>query len=187
MKDSFPQLDLVGIDLNADAIEECKKTKELEGIEFFIGSALELRDMFRNEFDLIVANAMVHPFSQNEFKVAIKEFASALKPTGQLWAFDGFHPFNQEIEIIERSVYGSEQGIPIHYRSYSGVRDILDQAGFESVEFQPFEMPFDLQRIRDDFTTLMTHTVKTEAGTRLSMRGSIFQPWCHLFAKRKLI
>lgn len=182
IKKSFPQLDLVGIDLNPDVIEACRNTKELQGIEFFVGSALELRNSFQQEFDLVIANAMIQHLSQNEFKTAIEEFANVLKSTGQLWVFDGFHPFNQEIEIIERSAYGSKQGIPIYYRSYSGVKYILDQAGFKFVEFKPFEMPFDLQRAQDDFSTLKTHTVKTEGGIRLSMRGTLFQPWCHLFA-----
>lgn len=186
IKDSFPQFDLVGIDLSADAIAGCKKMEELKGrgIQFFVGSALELSTMFKEEFDLVIANAMVHCLSLNEFKVAIEQFAHALKPAGQFWAFDGFHPFNQEIEIIERSTYCNQHGMPIYYRSYSGVSNVLQQIGFESVEFQPFEMPFDLHRPEDDFSTLGTHTVKTEDGTRLSMRGTLFQPWCHLFARK---
>lgn len=184
VKNNFPHLELSGIDLNVDIIKRCRKSRSLGGIRFFEGSGLELSKYFKQEFDLVIANAMVQHLSQNEFKIAVEEFAHVLKPAGQFWAFDGFHPFDQEIEIIERSAYGSEQGIPIYYRSYSGVKSILKSAGFESFEFQPFEMPFDLNRAQSDFVTLRTHTVKTEDGTRMSMRGTLFQPWCHLFASK---
>jgi len=184
IKERFPHMELVGIDLNAEVIEICRTSEALKEIKFFAVSAFELRTVFKQEFDLVIANAMLHPLSQNQFRRAVEEFVHVLKPLGQFWAFDGFHPFNQEIEIIERSAYGIEGGIPIYYRSYSGVRNVLQHAGFESVEFHPFEMPFDLSRPEDDFSTLRTYTVKTDDGSRLSMRGTLLQPWCHLFTRK---
>ena len=185
IKRLLPNISLVGLDLNQIVIEECKNNPQLRGIDFVVGSALEMKHLFNQPFEIVVANAMVHPLNAQEFEQVISSFASILKPDGFHLNFDGFHPFHQEISVVEYSDYGSQKGIPIFYRSFDRTSQVLALAGFDRIEFHPFEMPFDLDRDIRNFSDLSTYTIKTEYGTRLSMRGSIYQPWCHLYARKK--
>ena len=64
------------------------------------------------------------------------------------------------------------------------------ESGFDDVQFAPFEIPIDLPRGRtvgdneSGFEDLNSYTVRSEAGDRLLFRGTLFQPWCHLIARK---
>ncbi len=180
-----PGLALVGLDLSKDAVEMCQANPQLQGINFVVGSAMSMENLFEQPFDIVIANAMVHPLTYEEFEQALVQFGRVLKPNGYHLNFDGFHPFEQEIAVMEYSTYGSSLGIPIYYRSFTRTSQLLERAGFDRIEFHPFEMPFDLERDPQDFTNLTTYTVRTEDGKRMSMRGSIYQSWCHLYAQKR--
>ena len=184
IKRLVPGLNLVGLDLSDTAIERCQANPQLAGIDFVVGSAMAMENLFEQPFDIVIANAMVHPLNYEEFEQALTQFSRVLKSDGYHLNFDGFHAFQQEIAIMEYSTYGSALGIPIYYRSFARTTEILERAGFDRIEFHPFEMPFDLDRDPENFTDLSTYTVTTAVGKRMSMRGSIYQPWCHLYAQK---
>jgi SAM-dependent methyltransferase len=138
-----------------------------------------------SDFDIVIANAMVHPLTYEEFEQALVQFGRVLKPNGYHLNFDGFHPFEQEIAVMEYSTYGSSLGISHLLRSFTRTSQLFERAGFDRIEFHPFEMPFDLERDPQDFTNLTTYTVRTEDSKRMSMRGSIYQSWCHLYAQKR--
>lgn len=59
----------------------------------------------------------------------------------------------------------------------------LERAGFAPPTFTPFRIPVDLAEPGDP-ADITSYTVRTGAGERLSFRGTLFQPWCHLSAQR---
>src|SRR5258708_29268160 len=79
---------------------------------------------------------------------------------------------------------GHPEGLPIHARSYGRVSRTFTKAGLDAVDFHPFFMPFDIPEPEDKSGTPVTYTVKQENGNRLSFRGSLHQPWCHVTATK---
>jgi hypothetical protein len=93
-----------------------------------------------------------------------------------------FHPFDQNPTLVEKTPVRPE-GMTLHLRGFAQVEAALKRAGFADVEFHPFEIPIDLPRLQGA-DELQTHTVKMADGKRLNLRGAIYQPWCHLVARR---
>lgn len=180
LKHAVPGLELVGGDLAADVLEECRRDPDLAGIGF---EELDLLDLgFESGFDVVVANAVLYLLTEPELERAAASVSRALRPGGAFLAFDFFHPFEQELEILERSQTHPD-GLALHFRPYGGAQAVLRAAGFERVEFRPFEIPIDLPRPeRDD--EIVSYTRRTHAGERLLFRGTLFQPWCHLVAQK---
>ena len=147
---------------------------------------LNLADESR--FDIIIANAVTYLFEEDQYKRAILGVQKALRPGGCFLSFEWVHPYRQDIKIIEKSD-SHPDGLPIHSRSLQTVNRIMSECGFDSVEVAPFEIPIDLGEENkttsaDDFESLNTRTVKTDSGNRLLFRGSLYQPWCHVSAKK---
>jgi hypothetical protein len=46
-------------------------------------------------------------------------------------------------------------------------------------------IPIDLPEPEDKSGDPITYTVKLENGNRICMRGSLYQPWCHLVARKR--
>jgi SAM-dependent methyltransferase len=182
LKHALPQLDLAGSDIVESVIDGCRANPELEGIQFDTIDTLELGRL-RNEFDIVVANAALMFFSEEEFERAIENIAAAIRPDGFFVAFDLFHPFEQEIVLTETSK-SFPKGLTFHLRSYSTVQASLVKSGLSSPRFAPFDISIDLQRPAD-LSDVTSYTVQAATGARLSFRGTLFQPWCHVAAKKE--
>ena len=74
-------------------------------------------------------------------------------------------------------------GLRLCFRPMKKIRESMIRAGFQSVEFRPFELPIDLARNPDD-SEIITYTVKDEHRRRLAFRGALYQPWCHTIAAK---
>lgn len=181
IKRAFPSLALSGGDLSAMQLELCRKDPELDGITFLRADLKALPSNRR--YDLIVANAILYGFDATTFAECIRSVGGALKAGGSLIAFDYFHPWKQEVAIIEKTG-DFPDGHPLHFRSYRGTEALLRQNGFERIQFRPFSIPIDLPRPAYDTDYVETYTVPTAAGERLLFRGAIGQPWCHLVASK---
>lgn len=135
------------------------------------------------EYDVIVANAVTYLFDGSTYTKAVASAARALKSKGVFISFEWAHPFGgQDIAIVE-TTDGHPRGLPIHARPYRKVRDELMRVGFAHVSFHPFEMPFDIAAPEDPGGTPVTYTEETRDGRRLSFRGALYQPWCHVVAR----
>jgi SAM-dependent methyltransferase len=176
----LPDLKLVGADLNASAIAHNRKNPALAGIGFLEMDMLEFpKD---RTFDVVVANAALMLFEPEDFRTAMLNLASAVNPGGLLAVFDYFHPHEQEL-VIHEVTPATPKGLKLFMRSYASVKAALEPTGLTSPTFHPFHMPFDLPQT-DDRATFASHTVKGSDGVRMSFRGALFQPWCHLTATR---
>ena len=60
----------------------------------------------------------------------------------------------------------------------------LAKVGFGDPVFRPFTLPIDLPKATDA-ADLTTYTVTAADGRRLPFRGTLFQPWCHLTARKR--
>jgi SAM-dependent methyltransferase len=179
IRNSFPRLSLTGGDLSDMQLEECRRDQTLAGIKF---EKLDIRDLPQDAFDLVVANAILYGFSDDSFRQCVQSIGRSLRAGGHFIAFDFFQPFVQEVDIVERSA-AFPHGHPLHFRSFGHTEQVLSSNGFDSVSFKPFEIKIDLPRPGAE--SIVSYTVKTQDEARLLFRGSLFQPWCHLIAKKR--
>ncbi len=107
--------------------------------------------------------------------------AQALAPGGAVVVFYFFHPFEQDLSIIEVSK-SHPNGLRLRFRPMSRATKTLEGAGFLNPQFRPFTLPIDLPRNPDN-SELITYSVNSD-GIKLPFRGTLFQPWCHLVAER---
>jgi SAM-dependent methyltransferase len=182
LKYAVPTLSLTGIDIVANTIEACLKNADLRGIKFDVKDMLRLDESQLEPQDIAVTNAALMFFSETEFDQAVQNIGAITRTGGHFLAFDFFHPFEQAIEITEKSA-AHPMGLKFYFRSYKTVKDSLERAGFTNITFTPFNMPIDLPK--PPYHDITSHTIETKDDFRMSFRGSLFQPWCHLQAQKR--
>ena len=180
MRKLFPQVELTGGDLAESSLEECRANPELNGVAFKILDLLNLPE--KNEYDVITINAVLYMMEDAQFEIAIKNIAGALKPGGTMIVFDFFHPYPQDLHIIEMSK-SHPAGLRLRFRPMGKVEPLLASLGFATPVFRPFTLPIDLPPSGGE-GDLITYTVPAADGRRLPFRGTLFQPWCHLSATK---
>jgi len=195
-----PELELVGGDITARAVAGCRADPRLAGVEFAQLDMLDLdwqldmvdlegqldvlaRGGARRRFDVVVANAALMFFDEREFDQAMQSLAGTLERGGWLVAFDYFHPFEQEVTVVETSAAFPE-GLKYRFRGYARVREGLRRAGFGEPEFRPFRIPIDLDEPQDT-RDVSSYTRRGPGGDGMSFRGTVFQPWCHMAARKE--
>jgi SAM-dependent methyltransferase len=179
IKRAFPALALTGGDLSDLQLDVCRKDPELSGISF-VRTDLKALSPAR-KYDLIIANAILYGFESSAFVECIRSIAGALNPGGAMVAFDFFHPWEQDVAIVEKT--GSfPDGHPLHFRPFRQTEAQLNREGFRHVDFRPFSISIDLPKPAYDTDRVESYTIPTTAGERLLFRGTIYQPWCHLVA-----
>ncbi len=186
LKPALPQAKLIGGELAEAALDFCRRDSALSGIAF---EYLDALDLPKDSYDVVISNAVLCLFNQEDYDNAIRSIAASLKPGGSLISFDWLHPFNQELEIREVS-RSHPEGMFLYFRSFDSVERSLRTAGFEEISFRPFEIPIDLERgdiygnNETGFEDLNSYTVETTEQTRMIFRGTLYTPWCHLFARK---
>ena len=181
LKRHIPGLKLTGGDLAAGILEGCRQDLDLTGIHF---EKMDLQDLeIEARFDIITVNAVLYIFRAEEFRTAIANISMALKPGGWFLTFDVFHPFEQELAIMEKSKM-HPAGHMMHFRPYSQVRSVLETNDFTNITFRPFEIPIDLPRTAGH-EDISSYTMRLDSGGKLIFRGVLVQPWCHLAAQRR--
>jgi SAM-dependent methyltransferase len=178
---AFPELGLTGGELAESSLTEARSNAELSNVDFHVMDMLDIP----GHYDCIVANAVAVYFGWDEYRRALESVARALRPGGAYIAFEWLHPFeDQDLEIHETTV-SHPDGLKIHFRPYGKVARMLDAAGLEDVSFHPFSLPVDLP-FPGYSGDAVSYTVPKVDGERMCFRGALFQPWCHLIARRQL-
>jgi trans-aconitate methyltransferase len=176
----FPAWRFTGGDIVADVVAQCRADPELSGHAFEVMDVLQLDAAAR--YDVVVANAVLSRFDDAAYAQAIGGIARVLRPGGVFINFEWYHGFDQTLRIVEETPQ-HPYGLVINMRSFARVTDVLAAAGLERPAFHPFEIPIDLP-LRDPVDALHTHTRTLPDGQRLQFRGAMFQPWCHLVARK---
>jgi SAM-dependent methyltransferase len=180
----LPSTDLVGGDLMVPVIEQCRRDSGLRRVEF------QVMDVFAiptdTPFDVVVANAVNVYFEEEEYERAVKSIFDALQPDGTFVAYEWVFPDDREQRIVEKS-NGHPEGLKFWFRSEDKVRSALSSAGFVDIDIQPFDIPIDLPKPQMTGTDadLITYTVRDQVtGRRLMFRGTLYQPWAHIVARK---
>ncbi|MGE0392430.1 MAG: trans-aconitate 2-methyltransferase [Vicinamibacterales bacterium] len=188
LRHAYPRLRLVGGDIGIGSLESCRANPDLGGVEFREMDVLRLDE--REAYDIVTVNAVFPLFDDEEFESALTNVASVLRPGGVMIVFDWFHPWEQDLTIVEKTPF-RPLGLKIRFRPYSLVRRVLGHAGFgQDPMFAPFAIPIDLPRGQtfgdnaDGFEDLNSYTIQTATGERMLFRGTLFQPWCHMVAHK---
>jgi len=179
VRTAFPDADLYGVDLNAEQIEHCRRDPSLHGIRF---ESTDIQALRGGPYDAVTCSAVVFCMDDEGFQRAGRCIFETLAPGGVFVCFDLFHPWEQDLAIVEKS-RAFPEGLPLHFRSYASVTALLQKAGFAKMEFHPFQIPIDLPK--PDFNKITTFTEKLADGSRLQFRGCLSQPWNHLVAVRQ--
>lgn len=172
----WPSLILTGGDL-ADSSLECARSN-VPDVNFVLMDMLDIK----GKYDVIVANAVCYMFNWSIFCEALDSVRDALSPGGTFIALDWYHPFDgQDLKIVE-TTESHPQGLTMYSRSYARAQWHAEDY-FDFVRFQPFGLSIDLPEPPRDGVPI-SYTRKTEEGDRLCFRGSLYQPWCHMIAKK---
>ena len=176
---AIPNLHLKGIDLFPGVVEGCRNDPQLSGISFEV---MDVKDLHSTKADIVVVSAVMFRFNDNEYSHICHNFYRCLESGGTLVMFDLFNPFRQTLQIVEMTPT-HPAGLVLNLRFQGEIEKKLVNAGFSEICFQMFEIPIDLPLV-DPQDPLFTHTVRTKSDKRLQFRGSLYQPWCHLVAKK---
>tara|TARA_B110000003_G_scaffold242856_1_gene250923 strand:+ start:2568 stop:3314 length:747 start_codon:yes stop_codon:yes gene_type:complete len=178
----YPDLELVGCDYAETSIRKCRQNTRLKNIEFHIADVTNPIKL--GLFDIVLVNAVFYMMSENDFAKGLQNISKTLKKGGLLVLFDFANDFNQDLKITEVSK-SHPLGLDIHFRPKEKIRELLLSTGFSKLKFVNFKLPIDLPLISEqDHNELNSYTIKSEIGERLVFRGSLYQPWCHICARR---
>jgi SAM-dependent methyltransferase len=179
LRRQFADLALEGGDLADSSLDLCRRNPALAGVTF---SRSDITALPADGYDLIVVNAVLYMFDEVQYAAALASLARALRKGGGVVVYDFAHEFGQDIEILEKTS-SHPNGLRLCFRPMAKIRAAAATAGFESVEFRPFELPIDLPRSKDD-SEIITYTRKDEHHHRMAFRGTLYQPWCHMIMSR---
>ena len=161
------------------SLDCCRQDTRLAGIEF---AEMDILDLQVEKFDIIIINCVLYMMSDDQYNAALQSVCGALNPGGTVLIYDFAHEFPQEIEIIEKTA-SHPQGLRLSFRSNKTIGAVMKAAGFDTWSIEPFELPIDLRRIHDP-AEIITYTRKDEKGVRMAFRGTLYQPWCHMIARK---
>lgn len=182
IKDEIPGAELVGGDLMAPVVEECRRADDLQGIQFDVMDIFDIPT--GRQFDAIIANAVSVYFEPDEYVRALKSVYRALSPAGVFIAYEWVFPGAREERIVEKS-RSHPDGLKFWFRSEKFVLSALEQTGFIDGEVIPFEIPIDLPPPQGDEDPHQTYTkLHPVTNRRLMYRGDLYQPWSHIVARR---
>jgi len=181
LKKAFPHFDLMGGDAFGEIVENCRRNPLLTGIDFDVVNIHQTPH--DKAFDFVTLNALLHLVETKDLDSVAENLSRILFPKGYLLAFSWFNPFDQEISLVETSPAHPE-GAAINVHSYATITEVLEKQGFDHIVFKPFEIPIDLAG-GEDKSSLSSYTRKNSEGKRQLFRGSLYQPWCFLTARKK--
>ncbi len=180
LKRMVPNADYVGGDLALSSLEQCRKNPDLAGIAF---EQLDITKLPADSYDVVIVNAVLYMFDEAQYDQALHSIANSLRAGGASVIYDFAHPFkHQNLTIHETSVM-HPNGLRLCFRPMKYIASHMTANGFTGIDFNPFELPIDLPKPGFD-EEVVTYTVNGAAGNRMMFRGTLFQPWCHMIARK---
>lgn len=181
LKNRFPGLELVGGDIFPEIVEQCRKDPALDGVKFEVMDLLGMD--LKGAADVLILSAVMFRFNDDEHERAWRAIASAIRPGGAVIVFDFYHQFRQTVRIADETD-AHPKGLILTLRSQTSLATLLHDVGFSEPEFTPFKISIDLP-LKDAADGVSTHTRLAKDGERLQFRGAIYQPWCHMLARKR--
>ncbi len=178
---AFPDVHLFGGDLAESSLAIAHEV--LPSVDFRKMDMLDLP--FRGDLDIVTANAVTVYFTDEEYALAIQSVFRSLGPRGVYVAFEWLHDFDDQQLVITEKSPAHPDGLTFFFRPQAGARRVAMECGFSEITFRPFFIPIDIPLAERADGAIATHTLRTTEGRRLSMRGTLLQPWCFFVAKKR--
>ncbi|HEY8964188.1 MAG TPA: class I SAM-dependent methyltransferase [Alphaproteobacteria bacterium] len=155
----FPQMELAGIDLFDEFIQEAKARHP--DIDFRTESALDLPTDMSGKYDVTTAFGLMSLFDETEISTFWDNVLRITKPGGLIYVLSPVNEYGVDMMIrhrkrIQKKLTDWESAWNIH--SQETIRELLASKGQE-VEFRPFQITMQLEPKEDP---LRTWTMKTE-------------------------
>jgi trans-aconitate methyltransferase len=182
LKRRYPEAQLAGWDIFPAVIDAARMDPELASVTFDVMSVLDVQAA--GLADVAVLSAVLFRFGDREHETAWRQIGKTLKPGGHAVVLDFYHEFRQTLRIVDETDVHPD-GLTLNLRSRWDVEKQLQSLGFDQVRFFPFEISIDLAR-KDPGDPVTTYTCGTLDGRRLQFRGALYQPWCHLTARKRV-
>ena len=180
LKNMVPGPEYVGGDLAESSLAQCRTNPALDGISF---ETLDVTDLPTEAYDVVVVNAVLYMFDEVQYDRALSSIAGSLRSGGTAIIYDFAHPFEHQNITIDETSLMHPNGLRLCLRPMKYIAEHMRAAGFAEPEFHPFELPIDLARPAYD-EEVVTYTVKDDKDRRMMFRGVLFQPWCHIVARK---
>lgn len=188
LRNRLPKAHLEGRDLAKSLIDNCKIDENLRGMTFSVHDiTVEPPNEDQERFDVVVVTAVLQVLSFDLQKIAISNIAKFLKPGGVLINFDGYHNF-EKIDCFTIGINNVISEKPptstmtYYYPSKILASTYCEDAGLGKPEYVDFSMSQDLPYIA--VSPPSTFTIETKEDGRLSMLGTVVQPWSFLIARK---
>ena len=181
LKNQTFNCDLHGLDLSKESIEYCKSQDYLKQINFFQDDITKFHS--KVPYHVITAIAVTCLLDDNQLEKALNSIYNSLEVSGVYIGFEWINPFNfQNLTIVETNEW-NPQGYTIRMRTKKTLEDMIKKVGFKSISYQPFNLPFDIEKPGYE-KDVLTYTVKNEDNERMAFRGILYQPWHHFVVKK---
>ncbi|MGD1906285.1 MAG: class I SAM-dependent methyltransferase [Leptolyngbyaceae cyanobacterium] len=174
-----PKANYVGGDLAESSLEVCRNNSALKDIQF---EQLDITNLPRNQYDIVIVNAVFYMLDHMQYEQALKSIGNALNSGGSMIVYDFAHPFEHQNLVINETSLMHPNGLRLCFRPMKFIEEKMLMAGFEKPCFNPFEIPITLPKPEFD-QEVVTYTTESDEG-RLMFRGTLYQPWCHIVARK---
>ena len=175
----IPDANYVGGDLAESSLEICRDSADLRDVKF---EKLDIVNLPHEQYDIVIVNAVFYMLDHSQYEQALKSIGQALRPGGCVIAYDFAHPFEHQNIVISETTLMRPDGLRLCFRPMKFIEDKMLIAGFEKPDFKPFEIPITLPKPGFD-QEVVTYTTESDEG-RLMFRGTLYQPWCHIVARK---
>ena len=189
IRNEIRDCEVSAIELDEACIQSYKTEPDLKGINAIFADIMAAQ--VTESWDIASTVAVTCVYPQAQFEQMISAISGLISPGGYYIGWEMIHGVDQELEIKETHADISDI---LCIRSTKNVSTVFEGAGFSAIRFIPFEMPFDMEPVKSAvkwsgkatdirMAHLKSHTIKTDNG-RLSFRGAMYQPWCHVIAQK---
>lgn len=180
MKRMVPDAEYFGGDLARSSLEICRANPDLAGVSF---EHMDIMELPVETFDVILVNAVLYMFDDAQYQLALASLFQGLAGGGLVIIYDFAHPFVHQNLIIYETSVSHPDGLRLCFRSMNWINVNANHAGFTQINFYPFELPIELPKPSYD-SEVVTYTVNTHHEGRMMFRGALYQPWCHMIARK---
>ena len=165
----FPETERLGFDLVPELI--AKAETMVPGAKFTVGSVLDRFLTAEASIDYAYLQGVLSIF--DEFETTLDNLIAWTRPGGRIYVFGVFNPFPVDVWVRYRLAddpHRDHREPGWNMFSKKSISDFLNKRlGAGRHYYQPFAMPFDLEKQDDD--PVRSWTMKDEAGARLFTNG----------------
>lgn len=172
----FTNLTFVGVDSVKELIED-------DSTEKIVSSNIKLAylptwilDIEKQKYDLSIHWMRLLHFA--DWQSHIKALMTATKPGGNILVSSLFNTHNVDLlaTILDYSIPACRDGYCLQYNTFScsQIKQFCHANGAKSVEFFPYEIPFDIPRKQSG---VGSYTITTKNGNRETISGGLRMQW----------